>query len=328
MLIKFLRSSFASQYVALVFMALMLWFPAFQHPDIPTQPDAFSPVYNVLFPFLSASPLIATIIAFLLVIVQAFYFNAILASNQLIGRVASAGAFVFVLLFSLSPAQTTMYPLLLALPFILASIHLFFNMFDEKNNETYIFNAAFQISLASLLYFPSIILFFWLFTSLFILRITSLREWIIPFVGLITPYFFLATVYFMMNVLFAKATAYSSLPSMISFDLKWPGIASLVLLALIIVIVVQSIQIVSSPGVDRNIAIRKKKAIMNALFFISLLMNVYQTESIEQNALYLVPFAVYISFSYMVVKKYFWPQLFLLLLIFLSLFNHFLVFLK
>jgi hypothetical protein len=324
MLIKFFRSSFLLQYITLILLALTLWFPSFIKPLPAVMPDGYSPVYQLFYPFFSEFPLIATIIAFLLMIFQAFYFNSILASNQLSGRVSSTGAFVFILFMSLSPQQSTMYPLLMAMPFILAAIKRFFMMYDTNENEFNIFNVSLLISLATLVYFPLITLIGWLYFSLFILRISKVREWIIPLIGIFTPYFFLAAFYFLRNILISRFLSFGGLSENLTpIPQLPPGLLMISMLVLLLIVIFQSLNLIYGRHSDRNIALRKKKAIMNALMFFSILMLFYKLPHPMQHALFLLPSAVYLSHSHMHIKRFFWPQIFLIALILMSFALHY-----
>lgn len=190
MIIRFFRSSFLAQYVMIVLTALVLWLPAFVNPEPAASPDALSPVYHALFRLASLSPLASTLFAFALMVFMGVMLNTMLAKYQLIGRVSSMATFVWVLLMSLSPAQTKLYPMLAAMPLLLYAVGILFRMYDSSENELDIFNVAFLMSLASLIWFPALLLMVWIYLALFVLRITHFRAWIIPLVGMLTPYLF------------------------------------------------------------------------------------------------------------------------------------------
>ncbi len=328
MLIRYFRSSFVSQYVLIVLLAIAMWLPAFMRPQPAVTPDGMNPLYAVLYPLFGFSALISVVLAFLLMLFTAFLLNSILSQYQLIGRVSSMATFVFVVLMSLFPAQTMLYPLLLALPLILLATAFLFRMYESNDNELDIFNVAFLVSAASMLWFPLMSLIVWLYLALFILRITNLRSWLIPVVGLFTPYLFLATWYFMKNELIAQSKAfYQHLSTFLQFP-ALPTIPEMVILGLLLLIILKAYNISYSSIVDNNISIRKRKAIMNALIFSSLPLLFFKGESNMQQLLLLVPAAVFMSFSYTFIKKFVRAQIFLFALILASLINHFLVFFR
>lgn len=324
-MIRFLRSSFLAQYMLIVVTAALLWLPSLFLAPAAVVAGNHSPIYNFFYPYFLLYPQVTIIFAFLYLLFQAFLFNQILASHHIIGRVSSLGTFVFVVLMSLSPDQTVMYPLLLAMPLVLFAISVMFKMYEHISNELSIFNASFFIALASMIYFSLAVLLLWVFISLFVLRIIKLRLWIIPLIGFLVPYLLLAVVYFMQNKLLGQAKMYLSLPA--SFHLTIPEATaySWVSLALLVLMSLKAISLSYSSLVDNNISIRKRKALMNVLLMIGILPLFYEHGTLMQRLVVLIPLAVYLAFSYTFIKKHFTAQLFLAFLLATALLNNYYV---
>ncbi len=324
-MIRFLRSSFLAQYIFIVFIAALLWLPSLLRAPAAVVADNISPIYTFLYPYFLLYPHVTIIFSFIYLLFQAFLFNQILASHHLIGRVSSLGTFVFVVLMSLSPDQTVMYPLLLAMPLVLFAISVMFKMYEHTSNELSIFKVAFFIALASMVYFPLAVLLLWIFLSLFVLRIIHLRLWVIPLIGFLVPYLLLAVVYFMQNKLLGEAKIYLSLPS--SFHLTMPEVSaySWVSLGLLFLMVSKAISLSYSNLVDNNISIRKRKALMNVLLLIGFFPLFYQHGTLMQRMVVFIPLAVYLAFSYTYIKKYLTAQLFLAFLLATALLNNYYV---
>jgi hypothetical protein len=315
MVVKFFRASFAAQYAVLILTALLLWLPAFLQPVSFISQDDLSPLSHLLSQWLVHLPQLTVGLAFLLMLLQALFFNAILAANQLSLRVGSIGAFIYILLMSQSIQQTAMYDYLLAALFILAALHTILLMQNTENTTYYLFNAGIFISLASLFYFPAIILFVWLWLSLFILRIQYLREWGITMVGLITPYFFLASWYYLTDQLFWRFEAYTKAFERFGrIDANFTWLNGLVW-GVVLVLVVLSLSIVYGQSTEKNVSIRKKIGVNTWLFIISILFIFNNLSSINRNGLIFIPLGIYIAYYLSFAKKLFWPQLLLLLLI-------------
>jgi hypothetical protein len=315
MVVKFFRASFAAQYAVLILTALLLWLPAFLQPVSFISQDNLSPLSQLLSQWLVHLPQLTVGLAFLLMLLQALFFNAILAANQLSLRVGSIGAFIYILLMSQSIQQTAMYDYLLAALFILAALHTILLMQNTENTTYYLFNAGIFISLASLFYFPAIILFVWLWLSLFILRIQYLREWGITMVGLITPYFFLASWYYLTDQLFWRFEAYTKAFERFGrIDANFTWVNGLVW-GVVLLLVVLSLSIVYGQSTEKNVSIRKKIGVNTWLFIISILFIFNNLSSINRNGLIFIPLGIYIAYYLSFAKKLFWPQLLLLLLI-------------
>lgn len=79
-------------------------------------------------------------------------------------------------------------------------VFVFFRIFNTYKSESTSINfldAGLLVSVASLIYFPAIFFLLFLFCSLIILRPFHWREWVFVFVGLLLPYFFLFSIYYL-----------------------------------------------------------------------------------------------------------------------------------
>lgn len=324
MLIRFFRSNFIIQQLIITITALLLWFPAFLKPLAPQTSDSWQPLYNWLASWLSSFPLLSVILAFIILVLSAFYLNLVLAENGFVGRTASAAAFLFVILNSLFPTQTYLSSYILALPILVFTLSVLFKMYEEAENEFNLFNAALGIALLGILDFYLVTLLLWLYVSLFVLRMVRLNEWLIPIIGFIIPFFFLASYFFMRNKLVSQALLLQTQIDAFYFQLpEMPSIFTIIGLVLIVLMFIQSVQIVASPVSDHGIFMRKKKAILNALIFFGFLFLFFNEEALQNSQLMLIPVTAYIGYSWMLYKRYLMPQLYLLLLLLFAFVNQY-----
>lgn len=324
MVVRFFRSSFAAQYAVLILMALLLWLPALFQAEPFVSQDDLSPLSQLLSQWLKPFPQLTVGLALLLMLVQALFFNAILAANQLSLRVGSIGAFIYILLMSQSLQQTGMYDYLLAALFILAALHTILLMQNTENITYYLFNAGIFISLASLFYFPAAILFAWLWLSLFILRVQYLREWGITMVGLLTPYFFLASWYYLTDQLLWRFDAYTRAFENFGWINAKFSFMNMMVWGVILLLVILSLSIVYGQSTEKNVSIRKKIGVNTWLFVFSVLLIFNDAASINRNGMLIIPLGIYIAYYLSFAKKLFWPQLLLLLLVALILVTQYL----
>jgi hypothetical protein len=327
MLIKFFKSSFAVQYAFIVLLAIGFYIPEFIDPKIPEVTSTVSgPLYEPISLFILAFPLVGVIVSLIVLLIQAFFFNSLLAVNQLITRRSTFGAFVFVLIFSHSPFQTGMYAFFPASVFILIALHLLFGIEDKSENQLYIFNIGISVSIASLFYMPAAVLLLWIWISLLMSRSGTLRELLISVVGFFTPYFFLAFYYFMNNYLIRNILEYKFILDLFTFKLPTPDWFSIGIWALIVFLLLQSSTLIFSASGEKIGSIRKKKAIANTLFFFAIPGIFYQNVHLVQNGMAFIPIAVLLSYSLSNIKKSLISELMLWLLIVTIFTNHYLPF--
>ena len=183
-MIKFFRQSYAIQYVVIALMAIALWIPAFLSGQAITGLESpVTPLFNLVNRLLGFSAIAQYAFAFLLIVLEALLFNAVLINNQITGKVGTMAAFVFVLLMSLTCTQTQFYPFALATLFIVLMLKAFFEVHLSPNPEMSLLNAGLLIALASMCYFPAILLVVWSIIVLPMARKGSFRLALIKTVG-------------------------------------------------------------------------------------------------------------------------------------------------
>ena len=170
-MIKFFRQSYAVQYVILAMMAIAFWVPSFIAGKVPVGLDSpATPLFKGIEHLLKFSPYAKLAFAFLLMLVEALLFNAILVENQIVGKVSTMGGFVFILLMNLTRTQVNFYPFAIAMVFILLVLRELYNTYTAQKPELGLLKAGIFIALASMCYFPSVILILWVLVALPILK--------------------------------------------------------------------------------------------------------------------------------------------------------------
>lgn len=191
-------------------LCIAIWIPSFITGNVDvTWRSPVTPLYNLLANLLDFWPYAMLLFALLLNAFEAVFFNSILASNQIINRVNTLGAVVFLLMMNLVPAQTTFYPMLFASVFLLMFIHTLFALYQTQRPELYLLNAGFYLSFATMCYFPVLLLALWGIIALGLIHKGSLRLHMIPFLGLLLPYFFYFAVHFLMGDLMDTLQCYA-----------------------------------------------------------------------------------------------------------------------
>lgn len=324
MLIRFFRSSFAAQYVLVILLAALLWLPSFISLPASVAFDRDrQPFFDMVFGAIESLPFFRLVLALLLLLFQAFFFNAFLAANQLITRIGSTGVFVYVLLFSSSPQLTSLYPFLFASFFILAALHTLFLIYERESPYYLVFNAGFYVSMAALFYAPAAVLFFWVLISLVIALHASMRNFLIAFVGFLTPVYLLLSYYFLTDQLIERLAIYGGKWINMSFDFSSISILQYVIGLLMLALLLFSLGPVLGNVTEKNLGLRKKINITHALSFFSLLMLLFQRDTMIFNSVLLLPLAVYISFDFAYAHQLRWRNVLLLILVVLIFINQY-----
>ncbi len=191
-------------------LAGILWLASFLLPQpIATGPVAdYGPFYAALLPLMSGAPALAFAGSFLLLLLQVFLINHITTSGELTDRFSALPGLLYLVLMSSTPALCSPHPVLFANLFLLIGLGKIFSNYDERQALPEGFNVAALISLAGLFYYPALFLFLALLMALFVYYLLSLRVFVAAFLGLLLPFGFLATYYFLRGSLPARVDGF------------------------------------------------------------------------------------------------------------------------
>ncbi|MBL0046539.1 MAG: hypothetical protein IPP32_00340 [Bacteroidetes bacterium] len=195
MIVGFFKRNLTSSILFVPLIAGCLWIIGFIHV-LPAANKNTMPLFDWLCRATLKYPVLQMILAFLILIAQAFLLNYICDKYNILSKKTYFPALVYVIFMSCSKLLLTLHPILLANLFLLLSIERIFNSYHKDEAFGHVFDAGFYIGIASLFYFPALILFPMVWVGLIVIRTFVWREWIISFIGLLLPYLFIFTYYF------------------------------------------------------------------------------------------------------------------------------------
>jgi hypothetical protein len=182
--------------LALPFIAILLWLPGLLHYREPIVTGKSMPLYEAVVFLLAGVPYLPTIVGVVLVILQALLLNGIINKNELLPVRTNLPALFYVLLMSSYIELQTMHPVLWSNLFLLFALDRIGTVYLQKTVFSQAFDTGALIAIASFFYFPAVVFFLFLWISLLIIRPFIWREYLISMIGLVLPYVFLFTWYF------------------------------------------------------------------------------------------------------------------------------------
>lgn len=211
MLIRTFRKSYLLQYILLVILHILLWGGAFISPGaaiIPEHP-VMNPAYSLMTSLIGNNSYVSIFIAFFLVLTGSMIFNYTLEKNNLAGHNSLLPALTFIIIMGLFPPLQVFHPALIAGVIMIIVLDFIFDIYSTEDDYSKVFNSGFLIAIGSFFYFPTIgfMLLIWLIFILY--RLYNWREWVILFLGFITPYILLWTYYFWNDQLIQVFQTYS-----------------------------------------------------------------------------------------------------------------------
>lgn len=156
--------------------------------------DSFTYLYivNMIKPVAYIFPSIYSIIAFLLIFLQAYLITIFINNNRLMNKANFLPGMAYMLITSLLPEFNMLSSPLIISTLFIAIFIIIFSAHNEKITRGSIFNTGLILGVATLLFLPSAIFIIWVYIALGTLRPFKLNEWLLLLFGLITPYYFLS----------------------------------------------------------------------------------------------------------------------------------------
>jgi hypothetical protein len=228
--------------ILLSIMMIVLWIPAFQNTS-PIPYNNTMPLYEFYARGANNLPYIHNIIALVLVVSESILLNYILNKFEIMAKKTAMPAIFYCLLMSCCKPLTHFYPLLFTNFFILLALFKIGLSYRIDEAFSSIFDASFYIAIASLFYFPSIIIYPLIWVTLIVIRPFIWREWLISLLGLLLPYVFVVVYYFWtdkVNFLLYDKIFFPSSDSLLTLSNQrdtFLAVASFLLLLLILSVV-------------------------------------------------------------------------------------------
>ncbi|MCC6251244.1 MAG: hypothetical protein IT238_02140 [Bacteroidia bacterium] len=198
MLITIIKNNKIIGWVFTLIILAIVWAPSLGN-STPIPMNNAMPLYELYLTIVNKAPFLHPIVALVLIISQAAILNLILNTFELMVEKTIFPGIIYCLLMSSSKPLLQFYPLLFANFFILLALLRIAQSYRVDVAFSHIFDASFFISIASLFYFPAVVIYPLVWVTLIVIRPFVWREWIISFIGLISPYLFVFTYYFWMN---------------------------------------------------------------------------------------------------------------------------------
>lgn len=322
-MIKFFRNSYLIQYLTIALLVIVLWVPSFITGNVDVAwRSPVTPLYNLLANILDFWPPTMLIFGMMLMGFEAMFFNSMLASNQIIGKVNTLGAVLFLLIMNLLPVQTTFYPFLLSSVFLLMFIHTMFAIYQTPHPELYLLNAGFYLSLASMCWFPSLLLAVWGIIALTIIHKSSLRLHLIPIIGLLLPYFFFFAVRFLMGDLMERLHDYADYFSSITLTVEGFNWMKIIVIGFLVLCLMMPWLNSRNYSFEKSVAVRTKIAMTYNLMLLGVFMLFLGGDPMQSGVLF-IALSILFSYDMAYLDRLRWPDITLIVLLVLVLTAHY-----
>jgi hypothetical protein len=318
MLIGIFKSNQKLFNILVVLITLVVWIPSLWIDSSITNNGMFAGFINGV----RAIGWLNYLMAVLFISVQAIYLNYIINELKLVKNNTHLVALFFVLLNGLSPALLAFNSIVIANTFVLIMFHQLSKTYNIQQPFSVSFNTGFLIALATLFYFPFIVLFIFTWVVFAYAGIPKWRNFIISIIGFLVPfifygaYLFLTDSYKNMNetlglnaVIFGEGFIQKHLP-ILYYTLL--GISLLSFFHLLL-------------NVQKDvIKIRKFKMVfLMMLFFILLFTLINGADYVAVYVVMIIPLSMFFANYFNEIKRSWLAELLLILLLTAATINHF-----
>lgn len=322
MFVRIFKTGYVFHAVSILIIALLFWIPSVleQHQIVDNSSSTL--LYNVLVSIIDSNYYLGLLVSFLVVSVSGFILNRTIAINDLADKNTMLGLFFFVLLSVSLSSNILMNKLLMASLFLVLMVNALFKLPKGEATIPITFNASFYLGVASLFYYPLVLLIGFIWVSLLTCRIGSWREYVVAFVGVSIPIFFTFFWYFYNDLFYVF---YENLVNAFNLDLRFVQISILeiIIVILLIGIIIPSILKMGSSLMEKNIAVRQKLSMVIWLFvFICVTIFFFEKHHVL-GGLLIVPSTIILANITNGVKKLKWVDFYISLLFVLILINHY-----
>jgi hypothetical protein len=316
MIVGFFKRNQTSTILVVPLVAICFWAIGFIDPALAANKNTM-PLYDWMCRATQAYPLLQMILAYLLVVSEAFFLNYLCNKHNILSKKTFLPALLYVVFMSSSKLFINLHPLLVANLFLLLSIDRIFSSYHKDEAFAHVFDSGFYIGLASLFYFPALVLFPIVWVGLIVIRSFVWREWVISFIGLLVPYLFIVTYYFYfdkVDLFLLDKIFYPS--SDAKYSIESEPVSFIILSSFFVALIALSF-LKLSRGLPVNTILSRNILVifiwMFALSFLAFLMA--PMLNLRYFSFMAIPMAIYVSHYFITAKKGWWAELLFTLLL-------------
>lgn len=186
---------------------ILLKFVWFFHPSIPVIQKSngflFNEILNSISPYFDAYPTSYFLVTYLFLFTQAVSFNQLITRRRLMQKPNYLPAMSYLLVTSFFSEWNILSAPLIINTFIIWVWAKMSNLNNNQHPKSTLYNVGIAIGICTFFYLPSFAFAILVIFSLIILRRPKAAEFFITFIGILTPWYFLASWLFFTNNLYS-----------------------------------------------------------------------------------------------------------------------------
>lgn len=322
MLIRLFKSGHLIHSISIIIFAIVLWLPLVLQPPVYAFNDLSAPLYELFVYIVGTNPIINSAISLVLIIITALILNSLVSEYNISAKTSLLG-FFFLIFFTFSNTgfiESNRF-LIVNLLFILALVELY-SLMRKEFTLAPLYNAALLLGLASMFYFPLVIMLVFLWAVLLVLRIGKWREYVVSIIGMGLPFSFIFCWYYYYD---KSDILINSIISSFDFEFSFGEFSFLNILILMLLagILLPGFLYQINTLFEKNIALRQRLTINIWLFVFSLVAVLVDFKTPNSMVLLSIPSAIILTNISSNIKKIKWVDIYVSLIFLLIIINQY-----
>lgn len=204
MLLKYFNSNRISVFLFIALLPVAFWIPSFFPATYPQVHDiSGGPLGRLILKVSAEFRLISSLLALALVMLNGYLLIQLNTIHIFIPVRTRLPAYFYTVLVAGMTQLHQLTPALVASSIVIVVLFRIFSTYKLERISLNYLDAGMLISLASIVYFPALLFFLFLIAGMLMLRPFIWREWVFAIIGLIIPYLFIISGYYLLNLPFS-----------------------------------------------------------------------------------------------------------------------------
>lgn len=322
MLIRLFKSGHLIHSISIIIFAIVLWLPLALSPPVYEFSDVSAPLYELFIYIIGTNPIINAAISLVIIIITALILNSLVSNYNISSKISLLG-FFFLIFFTFSNTgniETNRFLIINLL--LILSLNELYSLIKIEFTLAPLYNASLLLGIASMFYFPLIVLLLFLWSALLVLRINKWREYIVSVIGMGLPLFFVFCWYYYYD---QSDIFINSLASSINVEFNFNDFSFLNLLIIILMggLLLPGFLYQINTLFDKNIALRQRLTINIWLFVFTLFIVLLDYNSKSTLVLLSVPSAIILTNISLNIKRIKWVDIYVSFIFLLIIINQY-----
>lgn len=321
MIFNLIKSRRPINFVLFPLLVIALWLPVFlSHPSHSF--NNLMPLYDGYVSLMGADSNISLALGILLVIAEGFLLNRIIDTHKILPERNNLVAFFYILFSSIHPSFLYANPVLFSNLFVIIALGQLLSIYNQKNVLREVFNASLLIAVASLFYFPAILMILLIWATFIIIRPLEWRNYVISLFGPLLVAIWTVAYYFLTDQTELLVIKYGSFNNYFE-QLSISGFSYVLVGVLVVIALVAFGSLLR--GLSKNTVRVKNLLRIVSIYFILSLLTFFLTSQdyFSTYAFVLVSFAIYTANYFDYLKRNWIGNALITLLIVLVLYNNY-----